>query len=369
MRRSSSSARAAVASASAASSFSSAADSSALGLEPVEPRRDAGERLAVGRGRAAGGGRSAQPLELCARLLGLALRGLGALGALLGLAARLLDLAGQLAGDALQLVDPLERGEQPRDDRGGVVEVADRPAVDAGVDVGDRLLALGVLARAILLAADELLLDPRGRRERAERDHRAGGAPAVPGLRLLVERGAQRPHDDGVLLAHAQQHQVERQLEGEVLEEEREVEALVELDRDEDRLEREHRVGRRMARVDLDAAARLRRVAGGEEAAPLLGLLAQRPGQQPVEERVAERLGGVLAEQDLGGLGPLGDGALAVGQDEPAADDLLEQRVERIARDELVGRGRRSGGCRRVVRVWGSKYPCRNGQEKGTVDP
>src|SRR3954451_5265002 len=42
-----------------------------------------------------------------------------------------------------------------------------------------------------------------------------------------------------MLLAHAQQHQVHRQLEGQVLEEEREVEALVELDRHEDGGERE----------------------------------------------------------------------------------------------------------------------------------
>ena len=50
---------------------------------------------------------------------------------------------------------------------------------------------------------------------------------------------AQRAHDDRVLLAHAQQHQVQRQLEAEVLEEQREVEALVELDGDEDGLDRE----------------------------------------------------------------------------------------------------------------------------------
>ena len=153
------------------------------------------------------------------------------------------------------------------------------PPWTPGIGVGQRLLALGVLAGLLLRAADELLLDPRRRRQRAEGDHRAGGAPAVPVLRLGVERGAQGAHDDRVLLAHAQQHQVHGQLEGEVLEEEREVEALVELDRDEDGLEREDlarsaRGGRR------PRPARGRR--GGspalEEAAPLLGLVAQRAG-------------------------------------------------------------------------------------------
>ena len=230
-----------------------------------------------------------------------------------------------------------------------------------------RLLALRVLAGALLLAADELLLDPRRRRERAEGDHRAGGAPAVPRLRLVVERGAQRAHDDGVLLAHAQQHQVHRQLEGEVLEEQREVEALVELDRDEDGLEREHRAGRRVAGVDLDErrgrcggspAARKRRHCS---ASSLSG-----PDEQAVEERVPQRLGRLLAEQQLGGLGPLRDGALAVGEDEPAADDLLEQRVERVARDELFGRRgrRRGGGVRESGAVWASRVHAGTGQER-----
>ena len=189
-------------------------------------------------------------------------------------------------------------------------------------------------------------------RERAEGDHGAGGAPAVPGLRLGVERGAQRAHHDRVLLAHAQQHQVHRELEREVLEEQREVEALVELDRDEDGLERELLLGRRVAGGDLDERAGVRRVAGGQEAAPLLGVLAQRAGEQALEERVAERVGRLLAEQQLGGLGPLRDGALAVGEDEPAADDLLEQRVQRVGAHDLVrlasGRGRRAwraAGC------------------------
>ena len=202
--------------------------------EQLDPLRLGG---GVGGGGAAGGG--VQALQLGLGELGLALGGLGLDAARLRLALGLLDLAGEPAGDALELVDALHRRQEPGDDRGGVVEVVDRPALDAGIGVGDGLLALGVLAGALLLAADELVLDPRGRRERAEGDHGAGGAPAVPGLGLLVEGGAQRADHDGVLLAHAQQHQVHRELEGEVLEEEREVEALVELDGDEDGLERE----------------------------------------------------------------------------------------------------------------------------------
>ena len=315
--------------------------------EQLDPLRLGG---GIGGGGAAGGG--VQALQLGLGELGLALGGLGLGAARLRLALGLLDLAGEPAGDALELVDALHRREQAGDDRGGVVEVVDRPALDAGIRVGDGLLALGVLAGALLLAADELVRDPRGRRERAEGDHGAGGAPAVPGLGLLVEGGAQRADHDGVLLAHAQQHQVHRELEGEVLEEEREVEALVELDGDEDGLERELRLRRRVAGGDLDERAGVRRVAGGEEAAPLLGVVGQRAGEQALEEPVPQRVGRLLAEQQLGGLGPLRHGALAVGEDEPAADDLLEQRVQRIAAHGLLrrdGRGRRSGGQRRVV--------------------
>ena len=335
----------------------------ALLLEPLDA---AGERAAVrGRLLAAGGvvgagalqplqaleqrgvGRPAASagLERRAGGLRLALGDLGAGLAGLRLAHGLLDVARQLAGDPLELVDPLHRRQQAGDDRGRVVEVVDRLAVDARVGVGDGLLALGVLAGALLLAADQLVLDPGGRAERAEGDERPRRAPALPGLRVGVEGGAQRADDHGVLLAHAQQHQVHRQLEGQVLEEQREVEALVELDRDEDRLERELLLGRRVARGRLDERAGVRRVARGEEPAPLLGVLAQRAGQQAVEEGDAERVGRLAAEQQLGRLGPLGDGALAVGEDEPAADDLLEQAVERIARDRLLGRrGRRRGG-------------------------
>ena len=121
-----------------------------------------------------------------------------------------------------------------------------------GIEVGEALLDVGVLLGAGGLARGELLLDPRRRLGRAEDDERAGRAPALPGLRLGLDRLAQRAHDDRVLLAHAQQHQVQRQLEAEVLEEQREVEALVELDGDEDGLDRE------LAALGVQAATRRR---------------------------------------------------------------------------------------------------------------
>ena len=202
-------------------------------------------------------------LDVGAQRVALAL-GLG--GALLGVAAGLVELRGQAAGDALELVDALDGAQQARDDRGGVVEVAE-VALDARVGVRQALLGLGVLRGALGLAAGQLLLDPRGRLQRAEDDQRAGGAPALPRLGLGLDRGLQGAHDDRVLLAHAQQHQVLRQLEGEVLEEEREVEALVELDRDEDRLHREL-AAVAAAADELDGARDPRRLAEVEELAP-----------------------------------------------------------------------------------------------------
>ena len=137
-----------------------------------------------------------------------------------------------------------------------------------------------------------------------------------------------------MLLAHAQQHQVHRQLEGQVLEEEREVEALVELDRDEDGLEREDLAVGAVA-GEPHRAGRLRRLARGEEPAPGVALGRQHVADQRLEEALAEDLLARLPEQQLGGLGPLGDGALAVGEDEVAVDDLAQQRVERV--DRLSG--------------------------------
>ena len=141
-----------------------------------------------------------------------------------------------------------------------------------------------------------------------------------------------------MLLAHAQQHQVHWQLEAEVLEEEAEVEALVELDGDEDGLDREL-VPLRVHALHGHAPGGARRVAVLEECLPGLRLRRQRRVQQGAEERLAEDLLGRAAEQQLSRLGPLRDRALAVGEDEVAADDLAQQRVERVLRSALGRRG------------------------------
>ena len=130
-----------------------------------------------------------------------------------------------------------------------------------------------------------------------------------------------------------------------------------------------------MARADLDQRAGARRLAGAQEAVPLLGVVAQRADEQVLEERVPERLGGVPAEQDLGGLAPLRDHPLAVGQDEPATDDLLEQDVERIVgHEQRPGRRQRraaagiasSGGLGAGWRV-GRREIHAGGASNGTV--
>ena len=141
--------------------------------------------------------------------------------------------------------------------------------------------------------------------QRLEDDQRARGAP-LPRLRDRLQRLLQRADDDRVLLAHAQQHQVHRQLEGQILEEQREVEALVELDRDEDRLHRE-RLAVRAAAGQLDRAGHARRLARVEEPAPRLAGGRQRAADQRLEEPLPEDLLARLREQQLGGLGPLGD--------------------------------------------------------------
>jgi len=142
-----------------------------------------------------------------------------------------------------------------------------------------------------------------------------------------------------VLRSHALEHEVHRQLEAEILEEEREVEALVELDRHEHRLDRERRaVG--LQRVDVHAAGRLRGVARLEEAPP--GLRGGRRGRldQRAEERLAEDLGRGPPEQQLSRLGPLGDRPLAVREHEVAAHDLPQDVVERLRRLGRFGQGR-----------------------------
>ena len=310
------------------------------GLLGVQPRAlealEAGEKLAVLCLVHAGGGRRGEhAVHLGAQRLGLAL---GGLGAALGAQARLLELAGEAEGDALELVDALHRRQQPRDDGGGVVEIGDRVALDAGIDGGQALLDLGVGLGPCGLAARELGLHPRRGLQGTEDDQRAGRAPALPGLGLGLERLAQRPDDDGVLRAHALQHQVHRELEAEVLEEQREVESLVELDGHEHRVHREV-VALGVERGDLDAAWRRRRLSGLQEAAPRLGGARQRGLDEQLEEGLAEDVVGGAAEQQLGGLGPLRDGALPVGQDEVAADDLAEDRVQRVVSRRLGSRG------------------------------
>ena len=194
-------------------------------------------------------------------------------------------------------------------------------------------------ARALLLAAAQLVLDPR---------RRASGrkATSVPAVRQpstagpSAERGAQRPHDHRVLLAHAQQHQVHGQLEAEVLEEEREVEALVELDGDEDHLDREPCLLRVVTRVEVDSRPRARRVARSRNRRQLAG--GGERADELREERLPEDIRGLEAEQQLGGLAPLRQRALAVREHEEAGDDLLEQPVERLL-IRSAGRGRRAG--------------------------
>ena len=296
-------------------------------LDAVELARDARQRaLKVG---AQGGGVA-----------------LGLRGAAIGLAAGLRELRRQAAGHALEVVDSLQRAQQARDDRGGVVEVVDA-ALDAGVEVRQAVFGVGVGGGARGVAARELGLDPRRRGQRAEDDERAGRAPPVPALRLRLDRAAQRAHDDRVLLAHAQQHQVHGQLEGEILEEEREVEALVELDGDEHGLQRE--LGAvRVASGELHRARDVRWLARVEEAAPGDRGRRRRAADQRLEEATPEDLLGGAAEQQLGGLGPLGDRPLAVGQDEVAADDLPQQRVQRVDRLSCGGTGQH--GVRRARR-------------------
>ena len=110
----------------------------AVGLGALEALQ-AGELLvAVELGRDAGSARWMSARSASA--------GAGLGGALLGVAAGLVELRGQAAGDALELVDALDGAEQARDDRGGVVEVAE-VALDARVGVREALLGLGVRQR------------------------------------------------------------------------------------------------------------------------------------------------------------------------------------------------------------------------------
>ena len=64
-----------------------------------------------------------------------------------------------------------------------------------------------------------------------------------------------------------------------------------------------------------------------------------------VEQPLAQHLGGVEAEQQLGGLAPLGDRALAVGQDEEPVDQLREEAVERVVGTRRLVDVRIRGWC------------------------
>jgi hypothetical protein len=81
--------------------------------------------------------------------------------------------------------------------------------------------------------------------------------------------------------------------------------------------------------VGASPASRKRRLGGSRD-----GTL-----DEGVEERLSEHVLGRPAEQQLSGLGPLGDRPLTVGEHEEAADDLPQNRVQRIVDsvgDDLV---------------------------------
>ena len=220
---------------------------------------------------------------------------------------------------------------QAVDDRAGVLEVVDVVALDLRRLVGgDARLQLLLGGGLLGLAPGDRLLHPRRLDQRAEGDQRAGGPPALPRLRLVGERGAQGPDDHRVLLAHAQQHHLDRQLEGQVLEEEGEVEALVELDRDEHRLHRE-RPAARAVRGDRDAPAGAGQLARLQEGPPGVGG-GVHGGRvdEAAEERVAQRLLGRQVEEELGRVAPLRQRALAVREHEEARDDLAQELVEQL---------------------------------------
>lgn len=172
-------------------------------------------------------------VHLGARFADFALGGFGAGADGVGLVAGGFELDGQRRSGALELLDALERVEQARHHRGGVFELVDRLALDAGIGLGQALFELGVGFLAGLGARVERCLHPWCRGERPQHHHGAGGAPLLARIRLVVGRRAERAHHHRMLLADTLEHQVQRQVEGQVLQKQREVEALVELDRDD----------------------------------------------------------------------------------------------------------------------------------------
>jgi hypothetical protein len=91
------------------------------------------------------------------------------------------------------------------------------------------------------------------------------------------------------------------QLEGQVLQEQREVEALVELDGHEHGLERE-RVTVAATALQLDRAGHAGRFAHVQESAPRVARGRQHAADQRLEEALAEDVLGGLHEQQLGRL-------------------------------------------------------------------
>ena len=178
-------------------------------------------------------------LELLARLVDLALGLLGAVAAGLRLAAGLLERGGEVGGGLLEVLDALERGEQARDDGGGVVEVGDRVALDAGIGIHASPRPRRPRRRGA----------PRARRARrrptgsASSGRKATSVPAVRQPSHGCGSVSSAPRSARTTTGCCWRMRMSIRLRGsskdEVLEEEREVEALVELDRDEDHLERE----------------------------------------------------------------------------------------------------------------------------------
>ena len=224
-------------------------------------------------------------LKVLAQARGLALGGLGAGAADLGVLAGLLDLRGQRLGHALEVVDALHRRQQARHHGGGVVEVVDGLALDARIRVGDALLSVGVGLGAGGLALGELLLDPGRRLQRAEHDQRAGGAPALPRLRLDLDRRraarARRPGAAGACAAASGSAAARSPRSSRNSEKSKPSSSLTGTNTAS--------IGKvppsRRRAVHLDAAGRGGRVAGGEEAPPLLRVGRQRAGHERVEER------------------------------------------------------------------------------------
>ena len=159
---------------------------------------------------------------------------------LLGVAAGLVELRGQAVGHPLEVVDALERREQARDDRGGVVEVVDVLPWMPGSGLVRRSSVSASAAARAASRRGELGARPTGS---ASSGRKTTSVPAVRqpshgcGSSSIAWRSARTT--TGCCWRMRISIRFMRQLEAQVLEEQREVEALVELDGDEDGLHRE----------------------------------------------------------------------------------------------------------------------------------